>query len=515
MGIYLAAGRGSGKSRFMGRILCWQDFVKGRAQVILDPNGPTIDNFLDKLARLPEHQREAAANRIRYIDMSGRSGHLVTWPLYTRHEGETLYESAVRFLEVIKRLDPALMNASVEGWNALAEVATPIGMILTALGWQILAARPLIANPMQFAPQLRAATVAYPELAQPVAYFLEDLPKLKPADKERRMSAFLRKIAPFELDPVMRAMCGSSENELDWQRAVTHGETILLDFRHVIDLERRRFLLLWVFHSFLGFIQRRGAGRHTPVGLVVDELTALYNFDAQAGSSIFSADLDYLINVLARNNRVWLTLANQELFQVDLKTRKTLLGMGTKIIGVTADSEAAEYLAHELFPFDPALVKKYEPVFDGRGNLIDMKSIEWTIAEQQVLAARHFLSLKPFHFLVKPALGEGNSTGSLMPMSIANIEQGIWVDETAVSELRAKLAARSGRPIAVLVQSLSSPTNYPVAQEAAAQQIGLTPVADVESVPAEEIPTHDKLSGDARYLPTDDLIAFFNDAAEG
>ena len=138
-----------------------------------------------------------------------------------------------------------------------------------------------------------------------------------------------------------------------------------------------------------------------------------------------------------------------------------------------------------------------------------------TIAEQQVLAARHFLSLKPFHFLVKPALGEGNSTGSLMPMSIANIEQGIWVDETAVSELRAKLAARSGRPIAVLVQSLSSPTNYPVAQEAAAQQIGLTPVADVESVPAEEIPTHDKLSDDARYLPTDDLIAFFNDATEG
>lgn len=514
MGIYLVAGRGSGKSRFMGRILCWQDFAKGRAQVILDPNGPTIDNFLDKLARLPESQREAAANRIRYIDMSGRSGHLVTWPLYTHHEGETLYESAQRFLEVIKRLDPALTNASVEGWNALAEVATPLGMILTALEWQILAARPLIANPVQFAVALRRAAATYPELAQPVSYFLEDLPNLKPADKERKTSAFLRKIAPFELDPVMRAMCGSSEGELDWRRVVEQGETILLDFRHVIDLERRRFLLLWVFHSFVGFIQRRGAGRHTPVGLVVDELTALYNFDLQAGSSIFSADLDYLINVLARNNRVWLTLANQELFQVDLKARKTLLGMGTKIIGVTSDSEAAEFLAHELFPFDPTLIKKYEPVFDGRGTLIDMKSIEWTIAEQQVLAARRFLSLQPFHFLVKPALGEGNTTGSLIPMSIANIEQGIWVDETAVSGLRSKLAARSGHPIGVLLQSLSVPANHLFTQEVAQQQEEVTP-RPVENVPTEEILTHDRLNEDAPSLPDDDFIALFNENAEG
>lgn len=82
----------------------------------------------------------------------------------------------------------------------------------------------------------------------------------------------------------------------------------------------------------------------------MDELATLYNFDVQAGSSIFAADLDESINVLARNYQVWLLLALQELFQIDEKSRKTLLTMGTKIIGVTTDSEAALTLAQALIP---------------------------------------------------------------------------------------------------------------------------------------------------------------------
>lgn len=452
MGMYLVAGRGSGKSRFMGRILCWQDFCKLRAQVILDPNGSTIDNFLDKISRLPERQRELALTRIRYIDMSGKTGSIVPWPLYTRQSHESLYETAQRFLEVLKRVDPALTTASVEGFNALAEVGTYTGMVLTALGWQISHATALITKPTQFADELYAVAQAQPEVQPAVTYLLKTLEDLKPADKERKVAAFIRKLAPFNLDPVMRAMFSTSAGALDWQQVVDQGETVLLDFRHVLDLERRRFMMLWVFQSFLRFIQQRGAGRHTPIGLVIDELTALYNFDAQSGSDIFAADLDHLINVLARNYRVWLTLANQELFQIDLKSRKTLLGMGTKIIGVTTDSEAALTLAKEFFPYDPTLIKKHEPVFDAQGMLTDLKSIEWTITEQQVLAARRFMTLKPFHFLVKPALGEGNVTGGLVPMSIAAIEPGIWINEAAVVALRRQLAAASGTPLAALLQ---------------------------------------------------------------
>ena len=452
MGIYLVASKGSGKSRLMGRVICWQDFRKGRAQVILDPNGPTIDNFLDKIAKFPKAQRDAALARIRYIEMSGKSGHVVPWPLYTRNSGESLYETAQRFLEVLKRLDPALTTASVDGFNALAEVGTYTGMVLAALGWQVTEATALITDPLQFAAQLRQVAQDQPEVVPAVTYFLEVLPSLKPAEKERKVASLMRKLAPFNLDPVMRAMFGSPDGALNWQQVVDEGQTVLLDFRHVLDLERRRLLMLWTFQSMLTFVKRRGAGRHTPIGLVIDELTALYNFDAQAGSSIFAADLDELINVLARNYKVWLTLANQELFQVDLKTRKTLLGMGTKIIGVTSDSEAALTLAKEFFPYDPSLIRHFEPTYDSRGNLINLSPVGWSIAEQQLLAARRFMTLEPFNFLVKPAVSEGNITGDLLPLSIANLEPGVWVDEPAVAELRRHLAERSGQQIETLLR---------------------------------------------------------------
>ena len=498
MGIYLVAGKGSGKSRLMGRVICWQDFCKVRAQVILDPNGPTIDNFLDKIARLPKMQQDAALSRIRYIEMSGKSGHVVPWPLYTRLPGESLYETAQRFLEVLKRLDPALTTASVEGFNALAEVGTYTGMALTALGWQVTEATALITNPLQFALQLRAVAHEQPEVEPAVTYFLEVLPSIKEAEKVRKVAAFLRKLAPFNLDPVMRAMFGTSEGAIDWQQVVDAGETILLDFRHVLDSERRRFLLLWAFQSCLTFVKRRGAGRHTPIGLVIDELTALCNFDAQAGSSIFAADLDELINVLARNYKVWLTLANQELFQVDLKTRKTLLGMGTKIIGVTSDSEAALTLAKEFFPYDPTLIRHFEPTYDSRGNLIDVSPVSWSIQEQQLLAARRFMSIEPFHFLVKPAVGEGNITGDLLPLSIANLEPGVWIDEPKVAALRAQLAQASG-------QLVETPVRLPATR--LQQQDAPTEQASMDD-PGEEEREHATLNQYADTTGSDPLSIY-------
>ena len=33
MGIYIGAGRGSGKSRLLGRVLVWQDLMKGVPQI--------------------------------------------------------------------------------------------------------------------------------------------------------------------------------------------------------------------------------------------------------------------------------------------------------------------------------------------------------------------------------------------------------------------------------------------------------------------------------------------------
>jgi hypothetical protein len=106
MGIYLLAGRGTGKSRLLGRKIAMQDFLAGFPQVIFDPVGATIDNFLDSvtglLQNIPQDDRQLFWDRITYVDMSGKDGVVVPFPLYYRLGTErSLLEIAERYLQTI------------------------------------------------------------------------------------------------------------------------------------------------------------------------------------------------------------------------------------------------------------------------------------------------------------------------------------------------------------------------------------------------------------------------------
>ena len=162
MGIHIQAGKGSGKSRLMGRIIAWLDFVRGYPLIIFDPHGPTIDNFLDKIIRLPHHLREQAWPRVLYVDMSGRDGHIIPFPVYYRLGSESLYEISQRFLDVVRKIDPNLQTASIEGWNPLWRTGTHIGMALAALGLQITEADSMLRNPLAWKGRLHQGLTLYP-----------------------------------------------------------------------------------------------------------------------------------------------------------------------------------------------------------------------------------------------------------------------------------------------------------------------------------------------------------------
>jgi hypothetical protein len=215
-------------------------------------------------------------------------------------------------------------------------------------------------------------------------------------------------------------------------------KTILLDFRHEHDLERRRFKMVWVFNYFLDFIKQRGAGRHRPIGLVIDELTSLFSVQA-LGSDLFGSELDELINVIARNYSVWLTIAHQELFQVTERILKSLMTMGTQIMGVTTDPEGAKFLAQLFFKYDPYLVKKYEAVYGssmGIPMILDHRSVEFTTEEQLILQSYQFIHQRRFRFLVRPAIREGDLTGGLRSISIENLDRNIYPNEKRDSDYR-------------------------------------------------------------------------------
>lgn len=450
MGIHLLAGKGSGKSRLMGRCIAWGDFSRGIPVVILDPVGSTIDNFLDKLTRLPKEYQERLWKRVLYVDMNGSTGRVVTMPLYYHLGTESLYSISQRYLDVVRRVDPALQSASVEGFNALWRIGTYAGMVLAALGCQITEAEHLLRAPQAWLPRIREAAQTRPDMNEAAAFFTEQYIQWKEEKQVSRTDAFRTKTALLTIDPVMRAMFGAERSGIEWGNVIQKRQIVLLDFRHVHDLERRRFLMLWVYMSLLEFIKHRGAGRHRPLSLIVDELAALANFRTSSGSSLFADDLEELINVYARNCMVWLTLAHQEMYQFEERIQKTLMTMGTHIFGVTSDPEAALTVARQMFFYNPEWIKRRDPMYmsDMEGPyLIDERLIEFSAEEQSILNSALFRKLQAFHFLVRPATAEGTITGKLTPVSIENLDRGEWVDDKLVSHARELLSQRCGASI--------------------------------------------------------------------
>lgn len=453
MGINIMAGKGSGKSRLMGRSIAYQDFIRGIPLVIIDPVGGTIDNFLDKLLWLPEAYQRHAWARVIYIDPSGQSGTVVPLPLYYRLGGESLYTIAQRYLDVVRKIDPHLQTASIMGWNALHKTGTMVGMVLTAAGCQIPDAVEMLQHPETWGSRINQETPAVsPADLEATLRLLQRYVALAPRDRARENDSFLGKVLPFTLDPTLKAMFGARQPAFTWQSVVENHLAVLYDLRRVHDLERRRFFIWWFYDYLLTFIKHRGHGRHTPVSLVIDELTTLLNQGA-AGTSTFVEEIDALINVIARSHQVWLTTAIQEAWQVDEKIIKALMTMGTQVIGVTTDQKTAELIAEGLYQYRADWTRKRQPHvhFDPRfgGTIpLGMTTTEYTYQEQMVLHSYTIRQLKLFEFLIRPALGEGAIGQQMYTVSIANMDKGIWVNEALVAEARFRLAHQGGIPLA-------------------------------------------------------------------
>lgn len=453
MGINIMAGKGSGKSRLMGRCIAWQDFVRGVPLVILDPVGGTIDNFLDKIVRLPEAWQRQAWERIIYVEPSGTSGSIVPFPLYYRLGNESLYTISQRYLDVLRKLDPHLQSASIMGWNALHKTGTMTGMILSALGGQITEVPHLLKHPESWLAQTMARIPDFPELKE-VSDSLATYSRLREFDKAKERDSFLNKTTLFCLEPAMTAMFGAAAPGFTWQDVIGQGKAVLFDLRHVLDIERKRFLTWWFYSYFLSYIKARGHGRHTPVSFIIDELTTLLNFGALESDS-FVEELDALINVVARSHRVWLTIALQEAWQVSENIIKALMTMGTQIVGTTSDPETAKRLASYFYEYEPTWVRKRQNVYMnmpvGRYmneiQTIDEHTTEFSVDEQLTLQSYTISKQGLFQFLVRPAFAEGDIQGQMRWMSIENIDKGIWVAEDVVQEARRRLSLACGIPI--------------------------------------------------------------------
>lgn len=475
MGIHIMAGRGSGKSRLMGRAIAYDDFRSEVPLLIFDPMGGTIDNFLDKVARQASAaEREATESRIVYVDMSGRGEQIVPFPLYVRVGDESYFEVASRLGDLIGALDPNLASAPIQGLNAVTRASTYLGMLLAALECQVTELFLLLRAPEHALGRLEALARDSIVLEQPMA-FLRMLRTMSDRERESLLSSLEVKLMPLILDDRQRALFGARLPGVDWEDVIEHRRAVLLDFRREHNAQLRRFKMLWTLSYFMAFVKDRGRGRHAPVSIIIDELTELVDVGS-ADDTPFEKELNALVNVYARNCSLWLTICHQEAFQLRPYTYKTLMGMGTQVLGATSDTQAALQVAADMFAVNPYRIKAVEYVWGSRHvpeyvhdrttdkekmilqtrhERIDSRPVFLGVDEQHYINASAIRNLKLFEFLVRIATREGENSQAVYPVHIRNLDMDIWPDEDQVKAWREDLRRISGVDRQAILEELA------------------------------------------------------------
>lgn len=454
MGIHLMGTKGTGKSRLLGRSIAWLDFLRGVPQLVLDPHGEVIKNFLDKFTRLSAPKQRQLVKRVRYIDLAGNYGRVTPLPLYYRADKESLYAVSQRYLDAVQRLDPGLRNAPIQGWNSVWRIGTNVGMVLAATGLQITEAEEVLKSPGNFTGEIATAARQFPEIQPAVDFLFQEFPALGKTEMARRSEAYLTKIGIFKYDPVMKATYGASTPGIHWQEVIDKKQTVLIDFQHEIDEERKRFKLLWTYLHFLEFIKRRGSGKdNPPISLVIDEITYLLP-NGNERNDLLTADLNELTERIARNYCVWITLAHQDMYQLSVPVQRMLLALGTQIIGRTADQEVALRLAKRFYRYDPEWIKRRESIPTRWST--NERITDYTVVEQNEINSQTFLDLERFTFLAGTVANEGSTADRLRPFYIGHVDEGEYVNKGVVEEAMRRLSQREGRTVEEILEEIET-----------------------------------------------------------
>ncbi len=499
MGIWVLGTRGSGKSRLVGRMILWNDFIRSIPIVCFDPIGGTIQNILDKILRIKDpRQQHAAFQRVRYINVAGTASHVVPLPLL--YEAKSSYYAAQRFIEVVRRTDTDLTRNPQLGLNAIRDIGTDVGMVLYAMGWQLTEAEAFLRDPRAYATQVADAEKRYPEIQPAAERLLREYPELRPQEKQMLTGAYLRKLSVLNRESSLRAILGADTPGIRWDEVVEKRRLVLLDFSHVAETDQQ-FMLLWWYRSLIEWIRlSRGIGRHPPLSLILDELTYMVG-NRHDTSDMLAQDINRFVSINSRNAQIWMTILNQEMNQLSPDLQDTLFTLGTQIYGVTSDYIAAQRIAQRFAPYVPKKLKDREEQWAtatidngpfGRREREDYvrshRNVYLTIQEQLELNSRRILELPRSTFLVGVSTAEGSLPTSLQHISIANLDrdpvtgQPQYPDEQRIAEAQDRLMRRDGRPIQQIRDEIArrtAATADAAGSGGATQRRRMTPIAKI------------------------------------
>lgn len=493
-GLVVTGMSGSGKSMGIANMLAILLFKRKIPQVLIDPQGGLIDTFFNWLSRLPAYMQKQVLKRVLYVDISGRSGYPMAWPLLSAQFDESPGEIAQRIVELIRTHDPGIENAPISGLGPLLGVGKRAFKILAALGCQITELEDFLENGEAWKPRLKQLAQEQPELLQDVDYLLNRYFKQK--DKqEQKAGALLARISHLITEERNQAMFGSEDFGIDWNKVEREGMTVIFDFRGEVSSELRQFKMWLVYSSFKEFVARRGAGSNRkPVALYIDELPLLVNMTV-GGERVFESELDYLLSGMARSHNIWPVFLLQELWQVTPKLQKTLLARGNLLIGSMSDMELAKELASRFYQVEMERIKHLQSVWMNNPFLgpfvVDQQPIFATTEEQIYEMAYTFLNQPGRHFLFHPAQPDGASSGLLLPLRMKELPPHRLPQEAKVNKIRQYLLQRDWQPTYQVLQAIEARKNTVLQLEEpvsrSQQSLEINTVFTGQSIPSNEV----------------------------
>ncbi len=182
-----------------------------------------------------------------------------------------------------------------------------------------------------------------------------------------------------------------------------------------------------------------------------------------------------------RNHLIAFCAVTQELFGLPERLQEVLLAAGNIMIGNQASAEGRRILADYFFPYsaDGMPPKRLEPIYAG-GKVVDYRPVDWSLTEYRALASQAFVQ-PGWHFLVKAARREGDTSGGLQQMVVQR-HLGEWVQEEAVAQLRRLLVKRSGRPRQQVLAEIEGRVDCLVKQVAESATLAeVTPLPPIEN----------------------------------
>jgi len=477
-GLMIFAPSGWGKSRLLGRRICYQDTMRGTGQVVIDRVGGTIDNLLDKVLYLPRDKQLEVGSRLIYCNMAGQSGYVTLWPmLQRRHQEESLYQTSERVVKLLSQIDENFANATIQGLTRSAPLLRSVCQVLTAHALPITMADPILVSPKAHVDLMHLAAERNPE-AREAAADLQAFASVTPRERDIRSEPLRNRLSVLKHDLQTRAMFGTPRPPvISWEEVVQKGQTVLIDLRHEVSDFALNVKLFWVWNSILEYIQSRGAAGHSlpPLSVVIDELS-FFTQGTNLNTKEIVKDFREIVFARKRNANIWLTCATQEMRELPQELQTACLSMGSLMFGATIDEETALMLSRRFDAIDPYKLKDSRTIWGFRpeGNSIDPNAprtygitgeqrIFFNFDEQRVMNSEKYLNLPKEDWFFARARYEGHVPRTLTRITTRNLDPGQFINHTfgeedLLEKLKTRLMTRNGAKVEDVIQELEDPS---------------------------------------------------------